>query len=70
MQTLLMSRNWRAVTPRSGRFDGELDCQWSVIAPPGQVIRLQLTQIDMQDGAGCGDDYLEVHNSRKRRFTT
>lgn len=48
-----------AVTPRNGRFDGELDCQWTVTAPPGQVIRLQLTQVDMQDG-GCREDYLEV----------
>lgn len=49
-----------AVLPRNGHIDGELDCQWTVIAPPGKVIRLQLTQIDMTD-AGCSEDYLEVY---------
>lgn len=49
-----------AVTPRNGQMDGELDCRWIVIAPPGKVIRLQLTQIDMMDG-GCSEDYVEVY---------
>jgi hypothetical protein len=54
-----------AVLPRNGHIDGELDCQWTVIAPPGKVIRLQLTQIDMTE-SGCSGDYLEVYNIKNR----
>ena len=28
-----------AVTPRNGRIEGELDCQWTVLASAGKVIR-------------------------------
>lgn len=49
-----------AVTPRNGQIEGELDCRWTVLAPPGKVIRLQLTQIDMSIDADCSEDYLEV----------
>lgn len=49
-----------AVTPRNGQIDGELNCQWTVLAPPGKVIRLQLTQIDMATDSSCSEDYLEV----------
>lgn len=48
-----------ATTPRNGQISGELDCQWTVLAPPGKVIRLQFTQIDMMD-SGCSEDYIEV----------
>lgn len=49
-----------AVTPDSnGRIEGDLDCQWQVLSPPGKVIRLQFTQIDMTD-SGCTEDYIEV----------
>ncbi|XP_046451773.1 cubilin-like isoform X2 [Daphnia pulex] len=54
-----------AVLPRNGHIDGELDCQWTVIAPPGKVIRLQLTQIDMTD-AGCSEDYLEARDGASK----
>ena len=46
-----------AVSPGDG--GGELDCQWTVLSPPGKVIRLQFTQLDMTD-SGCNDDFIEV----------
>ena len=54
-----------AVNLRDGRIEGELDCQWLVVAQPAKVIRLQLTQIDMEPAPASGQcryDYLEVRD--------
>ena len=40
---------------------GELDCQWTVLAPPTKVVRLQFTQLEMSD-SGCSEDFIEARD--------
>lgn len=60
----------------SGRFDdgiggqegalgAELDCQWRMSAPAGQVVRLALSGVVFaveQEQAGCEDEYLAIYD--------
>lgn len=52
-----------AVSPRAND-GGELDCQWVVLAPPGKVVRLDFTQVDMMD-SNCNEDFIEVRETFK-----
>nr|CAD7575819.1 unnamed protein product [Timema californicum] len=53
--------------PVSGKYAAFLDCAWTLVAPLGQIVQLQITSLDMascfnMSTASCDCDYLEVHD--------
>nr|CAD7464717.1 unnamed protein product [Timema tahoe] len=53
--------------PASGKYATFLDCAWTLVAPLGQIVQLQITSLDIascfnMSTASCDCDYLEVLN--------
>ena len=43
-----------------GLYDHMLDCHWTILSQPNQLIRLNILSIQLEDSIGCIFDYLEV----------
>nr|CAD7602777.1 unnamed protein product [Timema genevievae] len=53
--------------PASGKYATFLDCAWTLVAPLGQIVQLQITSLDLascfnMSTASCDCDYLEVRD--------
>jgi hypothetical protein len=41
-------------------YESRADCDWSVVAPVGQFVRLTFLTFELEPEASCGYDYVQV----------
>ena len=51
----------------NGQYDADKDCLWTLMAPEGQFVELNMLTFNLQPSSTCALDFLQVHvhvNSR------
>ena len=43
-----------------GLYDNNLECQWSIVCGPNQLVELTILSIDFEMNIFCSFDYIEV----------
>ena len=43
-----------------GLYDNKLDCHWTILSGPNQLIQLDIVSIQLEEEIWCAFDYLEV----------
>ncbi|XP_053603288.1 tolloid-like protein 1 [Plodia interpunctella] len=41
-------------------YESRADCDWSIVAPPGQFVKLTFLTFELEPEANCGYDYVQV----------
>ena len=43
-----------------GLYDNNLECHWSILCGPNQLVELKIVSIDLEKDIVCAFDYIEV----------
>ena len=43
-----------------GLYDNNLECHWSILCGPNQLVELQIVSVDVEEDTFCSFDYIEV----------
>ena len=43
-----------------GLYDNNLECHWSILCGPNQLVELQIVSVDVEEDTFCAFDYIEV----------
>ena len=43
-----------------GLYDNNLQCHWSIVCGPNQLVELKIVSIDLEKDIVCAFDYIEV----------
>ena len=43
-----------------GLYDNNLECHWSIVCGPNQLVELKIVSIDLEKDIVCAFDYIEV----------
>uniref|UniRef100_A0A2C9JEH9 Uncharacterized protein n=1 Tax=Biomphalaria glabrata TaxID=6526 RepID=A0A2C9JEH9_BIOGL len=49
-------------------YADRVDCEWILLAPPGQVFLISFVEFDLEQSGGCDSDYLRIYDDNEDRL--